>query len=176
MSALPYVVRFVVPTALAVLEDLAAELGHTAAGKLDRADSRAMLIAIGLQESRFTDRFQIRGPAHGFWQSEYGGGAWTGILDHPQTREIARELLRRMAYGEPDIGDYKGVAHNDVLACCFARLLLWTHPEALPGQNEADAAWDYYESVWRPGKPHPETWLAFWHQAWVEVWRAQKAA
>jgi hypothetical protein len=172
MSALPYVVRFVIPTALAVLEDLAAELGHPAAGKLDRADGRATLIAIGLQESRFEHRCQIRGPARGFWQFEEGGG-FHGVLGHNATHQLSTKVLAALQYPG---AEFEALTHNDVLACCFARLLLWTHPEALPGQNEADAAWDYYESVWRPGKPHPETWLAFWHQAWVEVWRAQKTA
>lgn len=124
------------------------------------------MLAIGLQESRFEHRFQIGGPAHGFWQSEYGGGAWTGVLNHPATRDISRGILIAMAYGEPDIGDYKGIAHNDVLAYCLGRLLLWTLPQALPQRGETQKAWEQYIEAWRPGRPHRGTFDAFYDEAW----------
>ena len=37
---------------------------------MDSAKARVMLLAIGLQESRFEHRRQIGGPARGFWQFE----------------------------------------------------------------------------------------------------------
>ncbi|WP_199533145.1 hypothetical protein [Thiopseudomonas alkaliphila] len=40
-----------------------------------------MMLAIGLQESRFIHRRQIKGPARGFWQFEKGGGVY-GVLNH----------------------------------------------------------------------------------------------
>jgi hypothetical protein len=162
MSALSYVAKTVIPAAFSLLPS------HMRASP----EIAPMLLAIGLQESRFEYRFQIGGPAHGFWQSEYGGGAWTGILTHYATRELARSILQQMAYGEPDVGDYKGIAHNDVLACLFARLLLWTHPKRLPGPGQTDYAWQYYLDTWRPGRPHPETWPLLWGQAWEEVKKA----
>jgi len=143
--------------------------------EMDSAAARAMIVAVSLQESRIKHRRQIGGPARGYAQFEKGGGV-LGVLTHPASKDHAREVCAALDYEPTTDAVYVAIEHNDILACCFARLLLWTHPEPLPGQNEADAAWDYYESVWRPGKPHPETWLAFWHQAWVEVWRAQKAA
>lgn len=155
MSAINYVNDIVIPSAMRLLPAM-----------MDTIPARAKLLAIGLQESRFEHRFQIGGPAHGFWQSEYGGGAWTGILNHDATRELSRSILKLMAYGEPDIGDYKGIAHNDVLACAFARLLLWTHPKRLPQRGEHEYAWDYYMDTWRPGKPHRATWDAFYNLAW----------
>lgn len=46
---------------------------------MDSTEARVMLLAIGLQESRFINRFQIvqgkpgaKGPARGFWQFEQG--------------------------------------------------------------------------------------------------------
>ena len=36
--------------------------------------AKAMLLAIGMQESRLTHRKQIVGPAMGLWQFERGGG------------------------------------------------------------------------------------------------------
>jgi len=35
--------------------------------RMDSAKARVMLLAIGLQESRFTYTHQIGGPAHGYW-------------------------------------------------------------------------------------------------------------
>ncbi|MCV6902125.1 MAG: hypothetical protein NTT76_05400, partial [Achromobacter xylosoxidans] len=48
---------------------------------MDTQAAHVMLLAIGLQESRFTHRQQIGGPARGFWQFEKGtrasrGGVW----------------------------------------------------------------------------------------------------
>ena len=55
-----------------------------------------------------------------------------------------------------------------MLAAGIARLLLWTDPKPLPKRFEPRAeaqAWSYYERVWRPGKPHPETWDDCWRAA-----------
>jgi hypothetical protein len=41
-----------------------------------------MLLAIGLQESRFQHREQIGGPAVSFWQAEKSGGMVRGVLNH----------------------------------------------------------------------------------------------
>ena len=129
--------------------------------KMDSAEARAMLIAIGLQESRFQHRKQLGGPAHGFWQFESAGGVH-GILTHPVTKPIIAGVLEVLRYTPGDC--YDAIADNDVLACVFARLLLWTHPEPLP--RDAAAAWGYYLATWRPGKPHRRTWNAFYASAW----------
>ena len=64
---------------------------------MDSVQARVMLLAIGLQESRFIHRFQIvhgkpgaKGPARGFWQFELGsrasrGGVW-GVFLHESSR------------------------------------------------------------------------------------------
>lgn len=131
----------------------------------DSAEARAMEVTIALQESRLRYRRQVGGPAHGFLQFERGGG-WQGVLTHPVTREHATRVLAIMAYGLPDVTDYYALEHNDILAFVFGRLLLRTHPKALPKRNEPGYAWDYYMNLWRPGKPHRHTWDAFYKQAW----------
>jgi hypothetical protein len=160
MSALPYIATVVIPAAYSMLPF-----------QMRAPESKAMLLAIGLQESRFKYRRQIGGPARSFWQAESGGG-FRGILFHTATKDVARDLLQKMAYGEPDDSDFQAIEHNDILACCGARLLLWTHPDKLPGPGESERAWQMYLDTWRPGKPHPETWAAFYEQAWAELQRA----
>lgn len=152
MAPLDYIGRIVIPAAMAMLPS-----------EMDSAEARAELIAIGLQESRFQHRRQVQGPALSFWQAESGGG-FRGILSHPATGERAREILRAMAYGEPDEGDFAAIEHNDILACIGARLLLWTHPGPLP-RNAADG-WAYYLATWRPGRPRRETWADNYAAAW----------
>lgn len=125
----------------------------------------AMLVAIGLQESRFTHRAQIGGPARGYWQFEKGGGV-RGVMRHPATAQYARELCEVLHYEVTEEAVYVALAHNDLLAAGFARLLLWSDAKPLPRiDDDPEVAWDYYVRNWRPGKPHRETWDEFWKQA-----------
>lgn len=132
--------------------------------------STAMLLAIGLQESRFLHRAQVGGPALGFWQFERGGGT-TGVLRHGQTQGHAREVLRALRYGDlADVGAIHSILqHNDVLAAAFARLLLWTLPASLPAQDAPGSAWEQYLAAWRPGNPHRDTWDSFYDEAWTRT-------
>jgi hypothetical protein len=143
---------------------------------MDTADARVMLYAIGLQESRFQHRRQLikkagklvpEGPAKGFWQFERGGGC-RGVLEHWASRDLARSLcLQRNVHATPQ-ALWDALEHDDLLAAGIARLLLWTDPKPLPKVLEPRAeaqAWCYYERVWRPGKPHPETWDDCWRAA-----------
>ena len=127
-----------------------------------RALTIAMLLAIGLQESRFTYRVQINGPAHGFWQFERGGGV-AGVLGHSATRGKIQHVLDQMQYSPSSNVVYQALPHNDVLACCFARLLLWTLPGPLA--TTSDRAWAQYIDAWRPGKPHVQTWPRLYQMA-----------
>lgn len=137
--------------------------------KMRGANVRMMLLAIGLQESRFEHRKQIKGPARGFWQFELGseasrGGVW-GVYMHALTRECLRDLCwsRGVQFGPAAI--YRALETDDVLAAGLARLLLWTDPEPLPGPRESQEAWSLYLRTWRPGRPHPETWQRLFAQA-----------
>lgn len=64
---------------------------------------------------------------------------------------------------------YAALEADDVLACAFARLLLWTDAKRLPVVGDAQSAWELYLRTWRPGKPHPRTWPALYTQAAAAV-------
>jgi hypothetical protein len=132
--------------------------------RMDTKEARCMMLAIGLQESRFQHRQQIGGPARGFWQFEKGGGV-RGVIMHDTTREAAKAVCK--ARGIPATTDaaYAALDQDDVLAAAFARLLLWTDPKPLPALGETDQAWGLYTRTWRPGKPHRQTWDALYNRA-----------
>lgn len=130
----------------------------------------AMLVAIGLQESRFTHRRQITstghfGPARGWWQFEAGGVR--GVVTHAATRDLADAVATRLGYRTATYGDlHLAIQHNDVLAAAFARLNLWWLPAPLPGPEDAEEGWRQYIEAWRPGKPHRHAWDGFYREAW----------
>lgn len=134
--------------------------------RMDTPEARAMLLAIGYQESGFAHRKQVGGPARGFFQFEEGGGV-LGVLGHVATKPIIDRILPVLVVRPWEC--YEALEQNDVLACIFARLLLWTHPHALPRRNEPAIAWAQYLDTWRPGKPHREVWDGNLQRAWEIV-------
>lgn len=157
MSALAYIHQSIIPLTLSMLP-----------AKMDTPAARVMLVAIGLQESRFTHREQIGGPAHGFWQFEAGGGV-KGVLSHEASRPHILPILETLSYDDAGAECYSAIVDNDILACAFARLLLWTHPKPLPPRTDVEGAWRYYLATWRPGKLHRDTWGDFYERAWAMV-------
>ncbi|WDW06021.1 hypothetical protein PWE35_09310 [Stenotrophomonas maltophilia] len=131
---------------------------------MDTAKARVLLLAIGLQESRFETRRQIGGPARGYWQFEKGGGV-VGVLTHPSTRKYAAEVCRDRGIEPTAAAVYPALERDDLLACAFARLLLFTDPKPIPDIGYVAASWDYYVRNWRPGKPHRSTWDALYAKA-----------
>ena len=130
-----------------------------------------MLLAIGLQESRLAHRRQIGGPARGYWQFEQGGGV-LGVLTHLSSIQHIHAVLQALDYPTDRITPehcYVAIEHNDILAAAFARLLLWTLPTALPGREDAQAAWTTYIQAWRPGRPHRASWDDCHRIAWETV-------
>lgn len=136
--------------------------------RMNSSKAIVMMLAIGLQESRFKHRRQINGPARGFWQFERGGGV-AGVLRHEASRKHALEACDIRDVSPVPAQVYARLEHDDVLAAAFARLLLWTDPAPLPEIGDVQGAWDLYLRVWRPGKPHPETWPEFYSRALDEV-------
>ena len=119
---------------------------------------RVILLAIGLQESRFEHRRQMgNGPAMGFWQFERGGGV-RGVLNHATSQKRALEICEARDVVPDSASVWAALEHDDVLAAGFARLLLLTDPAPLPEVTDVDGSWQYYLRCWRPGKPHRETW------------------
>lgn len=138
--------------------------------------AEAMLLAIGMQESRFQHRDQIVpgkppgqiGPATGWWQFERGGGV-RGVMTHPRTRPIALPLVQAAGLSWDEVAIWTAFTRpeGDELACAFARLLLYSDPRPLPAAvaEAEDDAWECYLRNWRPGRPHRGTWGGFWRQA-----------
>lgn len=160
MTTLDYLYRHTLPAAYDCLP---------VAMRSDRAS--AMLLAIALQESGVEHRVQVNGPARGFWQFEVAGVA--GVRGHRSTRDHLEAALGTLCYTPtlPASTLQRVIENNDVLACVFARLLLWTLPEALPESDNPDEAWRQYLAAWRPGRPHRERWDGCFDHAWDLVTR-----
>lgn len=133
--------------------------------RMDSPEAKALALAIGFQESGFAHRKQVGGPAHGFWQFEEGGV--NDVLGHSATKPVIDAILPVLTVKPWEV--YYAIAYHDVLACILARLLLWTHPSALPKRDNVSVAWNYYLDLWRPGKPHREMWDGNFERAWNMV-------
>lgn len=141
-------------------------------------EAQAMMIVIALQESDFIHRQQlighhrnwwesIKGPAVSFWQFERIG--IRGVLTHHSTRQKAAEICEMFGYPTDVEVLHQALKHNDLLAACFARLLLYTVPQRLPSKNEPAEGWNQYLIAWRPGKPSQHRWSDRWAKAWSIV-------
>jgi hypothetical protein len=126
--------------------------------------AKAMLYAIGLQESNFEHRVQLPlhpggrpGPARSWFQMERGGGV-TGVLEHSASELHAKAICRLRDVAPVPHDVWSAMAHDDVLGAAFARLLLFTDPRPLPALADREGAWLYYLRNWRPGKPHRSKW------------------
>lgn len=125
---------------------------------MDSPQARVMLLAIGLQESRFEYRRQMgNGPARGFWQFEQNGGV-RGCVNHPASSGLLRQICVARGVAFEPRAIWAALERDDVLAAVVARLLLYTDPRPLPALDDAQGAWDCYYRNWRPGKPHRQTW------------------
>lgn len=130
--------------------------------------AEVMLLAIALQESNCRYRFQVKGPARGFWQFERGGG-FKGVLRHSSSKLIIADLLDAAVLPKDDELLWDALPYSELAQVFFARLLLWTVPKPLPAVGEQQAAWRYYEDVWRPGKPRPLAWAKCYPDAMEAV-------
>lgn len=138
--------------------------------KMDSPEARVMLLAIGLQESRFAYRRQIvqgqpTGPAKSFWQAEKGGGMVHGVRLHRATKALAQVLYEARQVKPTDTAIWNAIESDDVLAAGLARLLLYSDPYKLPALGHSQLAWELYVRTWRPGKPRRDTWNAFYGRA-----------
>ena len=138
---------------------------------MDSPQARVMLVAIGLQESRFQHRRQLvgrpprpTGPARGYWQFERGGGC-IGVLTHAASRYWMYRVCEERGSKTTAHALWVAIERDDVLAAAAARLLLFTDPRRLPAVGDVAGAWALYLRVWRPGKPHKATWTALYNQA-----------
>ena len=162
---------------LSTIIDPGCKLLNSVGGPPPSNSARVFLLCTTAQEvgSTLTARYQNApssspGPARGFFQFEQGG-AVHGIFTHHASCELVRRLCEVcfVAPNEPAI--WRALEGHDVFAAACARALLFTDPYAVP--TEKDPAWVCYaERLWRPGKPHPETWAPNWTMAKETVKRA----
>ena len=137
---------------------------------MNTPQARVLMLATGLQESRFEFRRQLgNGPARSFWQFERGnsasrGGVWSVYL-HPDSKDLLAKLCLDRDCAFDPLAIWERIENDDVLAAGLARLLLWTSVKTLPMLGEVNAAWLYYLDCWKPGKAKPDTWPALYAQA-----------
>lgn len=156
MNLLWHVHTHVIPAALSLLP-----------GQMDSVQARAMLLAIGLQETEFLHRTQMNsGPARGLWQFERAGGVTEVLTSFP---EIVKPICQLLLYEPKAAIVHPALRDNDVLACVFARLLLWKDPRTMPESNNPTKGWKIYLAQWRPGMPHADSWAMNFRQAWEIV-------
>lgn len=137
--------------------------------RMDSRASRAMLVAMAVQESGLIHRRQLHdGPARGWWQFEVIGV--NGVMRHHATQDYAAGLCKVFGYPLDPYAIHAAIEHNDALAAGFARLALWPIPHALPdGRMDEDLGWRQYLQAWRPGKPRRETWHDSYSAGWAAV-------
>lgn len=123
---------------------------HLLPGKFDSQLARVQVLAIALQESGLRTRRQDGGPARSLWQFEQGGGI-RGVLEHPSSRQYARAVCGLQAVAPVTSDVFAAFLSDDLLACAFARLLLWTDAAPLPALGNDQVAFEYYRRNWRPG-------------------------
>jgi hypothetical protein len=127
---------------------------------MDSPKARVQLLSMSLQEDPRQLRRQMgNGPARGLWQFERGGGV-KGVMNHHSTTGHAHRLCAERGVAWDAAAIWAKLETDDLLACGFARLLLYSDPKPLPSIDNADAGWDLYLRTWRPGKPHPDKWPA----------------
>lgn len=161
---LDLLLRFVIPAAYHVLPTACAS-----------PEATAMLIAIALQESNLTARWQhvdrlgVHGPAHGFWQFEVSGVI--GVAEHRATKALLAAALDQLIYPPTILPSevHQIIEDNDIVACIVARLALWRLHAALPQRGNPDEGWRQYMQVWRPGQPRPREWARNYDAAWMAV-------
>lgn len=136
--------------------------------RMDTVSARLIMLAIQKQEDPEERRYQLvkrteatapenvvgpktaKGPARSLWQFEQGGGV-RGVLNHHAAREYIYEVCEHFAIPKTPAMCWQAMEDNDVLAACFARLLLWSDPHKIPAVSDAEGAFDLYLRTWRPG-------------------------
>lgn len=136
--------------------------------RMDTVGARLLMLTIQKQEDPEERRYQVvrrtestapvnivgdrtaKGPARGLWQFEQGGGV-KGVLTHNSTGALIDGICDRFDVPRSTVSCWQAIESNDVLAACFARLLLWTDSKPLPAVGDAAGAFDCYLRTWRPG-------------------------
>jgi hypothetical protein len=139
--------------------------------RMDSRAARALLVACAFQETHIAHRRQLgNGVGRSYWQFEgKPKQAISGVLGHPASRDLARQLCAALDVEPTTAAVYQAVEYCDTLAAGFARLLLWTDPAPLPLPDEREVAWRYYLRCWNPGLPRKKDWPASWATGWASL-------
>lgn len=137
--------------------------------RFDKHQARVQMIAIALQETGLRARIQKVGspprpvgPARSYWQFERMGGV-NEVMVHPATGPRLKPIVELLDLEWDVTALHQAMAYNDLVAAVMARLLIYIDPRPLP--VSAPEGWAQYLARWRPGKPHPQTWLDNWRVA-----------
>lgn len=122
-----------------------------------------ILLATGLQESRFMYRRELGGPGRGLWH--FCIEEVQAVMEHPASRDLTRALCAACSVDWRRDAVYVALEYNDVLAAAFARLLLWTDSESLPAVGDIDGAWAQYLRSWQPSHALRQSWTPMYCQA-----------
>lgn len=151
-----------------VMEAIRKSLTDLLPSRMDTVSARLMMLTIQKQEDPEERRYQLvrrtaatamenivgpksaKGPARSLWQMEAGGGI-KGVLNHTGTAVYMRDILEYFGIERTPDACWHAVEDNDVLAACFARLLLWSDALKLPDIKDHDGAFELYLRTWRPG-------------------------
>jgi len=141
---------------------------HLLPAKMRALEAQALILAICLQESKLQHRRQKpHGKARGYAQFEPAGV--TGVFKHPRTGELAVQFCYDLDVSPRTAAVHTALEFHDVLGVGFARLLIWTLPNRLPHQHDAEHAWIQYLEAWRPGKPRWDGWPDHYAAAWATI-------
>lgn len=136
------------------------------------AQAERFLLTVALQESGLRSRFQVlsggkAGRAKGWFQFEPVGGV-SGVMAHRASAALVERLCAYHEILHQREAIWRALEGHDFMAVAMARLLLLTDPFAIP--TTESGAWNCYAMrLWRPGKPHPATWPAYWREASAAV-------
>lgn len=151
-----------------VLDAIRTALTEHLPARMDTVAARLMMLAIQKQEDPEERRYQVvnrtaatsqenvvgpktaKGPARGLWQFEQGGGV-KGVMMNAGTDAYALTICESFNIPFRRELVWSSLEGNDVLAACFARLLLWSDPQKMPWITDADGAFNLYLRTWRPG-------------------------
>ena len=126
-------------------------------------EAAVLLLATGLQESRFVYRRELGGQGLGFWR--LSGSMMTQVLQHPQTARLAQRLCEAAGIECRARTLHAALEFNDGLAAAFARLLLLSAGQGLPPCGRPEQAWLLYLRLWQPQHPSHLSWAPLYRHA-----------
>lgn len=100
---------------------------------------------------------------YGSMMTPYAWAIWNAA--RMVARALAIALLDALGYRYSSVEQMTPIVlaaceHHDALSLGLGRLLIWTDPDPIP--RDAEAAWEVYRRLWRPGHPRHETWEDAW--------------